>query len=272
MVVRIETVNDFNQKPTLMLYSFIMSFLVLIQLICDAFALITVDLSKHIHLSASGIIFPIAFVMIGITANIYGSERAKIVAIVMTIAQFIFCMSVFLLASIKSNHLLLDNNVTKSFYEYFHRYWTVTSSGILDTFLPLWICSILTSKCKKWFVGKTSKTGGFFYNFPFFGYFLTILIPLSISQLSLVLITYTINFGIGVGVSLSELLSIITSTYIYKLGIGLIISLFLTRPLVRLCRKIDKIDTYDYGVSYSVIPKQQNTGVNNFNNKSVLNT
>ena len=264
MAVKITTVSDFNQKPALMFYAYIMSFLVMIQLICDAVALITVDFSKHIHISASGIIFPIAFVMIGITANIYGSERAKIVALAMTIAQFIFCMAVFTFALIKKGQIYPDNSVTTSFYDYFHRYWTVTASGILDTFLPLWICSVLTSKCKKWFIGKTSQTGGFFYNFPFFGYFFTILIPLCISQLSLVLITYSINFGLGVGVSFSELINIITSTYIYKLAIGLTISLLLTRPLVRLCRIIDKIDTYDYGVSYSVLPKKANTGINNF--------
>lgn len=264
MTVKISTVSDFNQKQTLMFYAYIMSFLVMIQLICDAVALITIDFSKHIHLSASGIIFPIAFVLIGITANIYGSERAKIVALSMTIAQFIFCITVFIFAVIKKDQIYANNTVTASFYDYFHRYWTVTTSGILDTFLPLWICSVLTSKCKKLFIGKTSQTGGFFYNFPFFGYFLTIFIPLCISQLSLVLITYSINFGIGVGVSFSELMTIISSTYIYKLGIGLTISLLLTRPLIRLCRIIDKIDTYDYGVSYSVLPKKANTGINKF--------
>jgi uncharacterized PurR-regulated membrane protein YhhQ (DUF165 family) len=248
----------FTQKPTLMMYSYIMSFLVLIQIICDAVALLTINISSNIHLSASGVIFPIAFVMIGITANIYGAERAKRVAIAMTIAQFIFCITVYLFATLKTH----DNQVTESFHGYFHLYWSVTSAGIVDTFIPLWICSVLTSKCKKWFVCKTSKDGGLFYNFPIFGYFLTIFIPLCLSQLSLVMITYTINFGLGVGVSISELINIITSTYIYKLLIGLFIALFLTRPLIKLCTYFDKIDTYDYGVSYSPFPKRGNTGIN----------
>jgi uncharacterized PurR-regulated membrane protein YhhQ (DUF165 family) len=200
--------------------------------------------------------------MIGITANIYGAERAKRIAITMTIAQFIFCITVFLFAILKTDNSYNDNDVSKNFHGYFHRYWSVTAAGILDTFIPLWLCSILTSKCKKMFIFKTRNDGRVFYNFPIVGYFLTIFIPLCISQLSLVLITYTINFGFGVGVNFSELINIITSTYLYKLIIGLLISLFLTRPLVRLCRYFDKIDTYDFGVSYTPFPKRDNTGIN----------
>ncbi|WP_397599164.1 VUT family protein [Silvanigrella sp.] len=260
----------FTQKPTLMMYSYLMSFLVLIQLICDVVALLTINISS-IHLSASGVIFPIAFVLVGIIANIYGAERAKSVAIAMTMAQFIFCITVFIFASVKTNNTFNDNGVSQNFSAYFIKYWSVTSAGILDTFIPLWICSVLTSKCKKLFVCKTSKNAGVFYNFPIIGYFLSIFIPLCLSQLSLVLITYTINFGLGVGVSLSDLFNIITSTYIYKLCIGLLIALFLTRPLTKLCTYFDKIDTYDYGVSYNIFPKKGNTGVNVYVNKICQN-
>ncbi len=264
MSINIYNEETLLQKPTLMMYSYIMSFLVLIQIICDTVALLTISVFSSIHLSASGIIFPIAFALIGITANIYGAERAKRIIIVMTLAQFIFCFTVYMFAILINSNHIQDNGVSNSFINYFKRYWTVTAAGLLDTYLPLWLCSILTSKCKKLF---TTKKAGVFYNFPILGYFLAIFIPLVFSQLSLVLITYTINFGLGVGVSLNDLINIITSTYIYKLIIGLTIAIFLTKPLIKLCRFFDKIDTYDYNVSYSIFPKRGNTGLNLFNQK-----
>ncbi len=269
MSVSIHYEENIQQKPTLMIYSYIMSFLVLVQIICDTVALLTISLSPSIHLSASGVIFPIAFAMIGITANIYGAERAKRIIIAMTLAQFIFCFTVYLFAILITSNSIEDNGVANSFINYFKRYWTVTAAGLIDTFLPLWICSILTSKCKKLF---TSKKSGLCYTFPIIGYLLTIFIPLVFSQLSLVLITYSINFGLGVGVSLSDLLNIITSTYIYKLIIGLTIAIFLTKPLIKLCRLFDKMDTYDYNVSYSVFPKTGNNGINLFNQRKNENT
>ena len=212
------------------LYGILIGLMVALMLACDALAFKVVVIYGF-NFSASGLIFPINFMLAAVMTNSYGYNLAGRVIWIQLVSQFIFIVILNLFVLLPSPEIDPISSLYSTLYGHI---WRVLFSSSLAVFIAYFINDFIMSKLKIYYGGKL---------FP-----VRFLISNAIGNAALVFISYPINFyGLY---PINEIAHIAFNTWVYKM----VMSFFLF-PLALLVssyiKRIEKIDYYDFGVSYN---------------------
>lgn len=214
----------------LRLYAPLIGLMITVLLMCDALAFKVVSIYGH-DFSASGLIFPLGFLLASVITEVYGFALAGRIIWVQLLCQALFILVINLFVLLPSP----DNSVTASHYFYiYHNLWRVLIAGTTALISAYFVNDIIMSKLKIYLSGN---------------YFVTRFITSNaISTAILVSISYPINFyGLY---SFNQIITIAFNTWIYKMLFAVL--LFpLAILLANAIKKIEKLDYFDYGVSYN---------------------
>lgn len=219
-------------KNTYDLYNLFLVLCITIMLSCDTLAFAIVDI-KGIKLSASGIIFPLDFLLLSIVTNAYGYKAAGRIIWYMLLCQFLF---VLLVNSISILGHDVQNKTQDAYFTLYRNMWKLVFSSSIAILISYFMNDFLVSFCKIKIKLLEQQT------------IIRILISSAISQAVLVSISYSINFyGIY---SFLEIYHIAVNTWLYKMICVLILVPF-TSITVSLIKRIDKADAYDKDINYN---------------------
>jgi uncharacterized integral membrane protein (TIGR00697 family) len=201
-----------------------------ILVICDALAFKPVLIFNHTF-AASGLIFPLSFLLSYILTDVYGFALSGRIVVVQLICQLLFISIVNLFALLPSPETSTTSEHYFILYGTFFRVLIASSTAVpIAYYTNQAIVSILKVK----WIGKLFL----------FRYF----ISASLGNFFLVSISYPINFA-GI-LPFNEIVSMSANTWVFKMFCA-----FLLFPLAfylsNLVKKIEKLDFYDYGISYS---------------------
>jgi len=221
-----------TQKKTTKLYGFFVVLCVTVMLACDTLAFETVSF-KGIQLSASGIIFPLDFLMLSVVTNAYGYKASGKIIWYMLATQFLF---IFLVNGITFLGKNTKNDIQIAYFLIYGSMWKLILSSSTAVLISYFSNDFFVSFSKV-------KTKLLEQNT-----IIRILASTSISQAILVFISYPINFyGIY---SIHKIFSLAINTWVYKM-ICVFVLIPIISILVLLVKKIDHADAYDIGVNYN---------------------
>lgn len=185
------------------------------------------------NLSASGVIFPIDFILLSIVTNSYGYKAAGKIIWYMLIAQLLFILFINSIVLIGAD---IHNKIQNSYYTIYHNIWKLIFSSSIAISLSYFINDFLVSFCKVKIKLLEQQT------------IIRILISTGISQAILVSVSYSINFYDLY--TYNQIFHIGIDTWIYKMICILAFSpiIFLTSALIK---RIDKADAYDTEINYN---------------------
>lgn len=213
-------------------YTLLLVLCVTIMLACDALAFAVVQFNG-VKLSASGVIFPIDFLLLGIVTNAYGYKAAGRIIWYMLLCQFLFILLVNSASTLGHD---IQNNTQIAYYTLYKNMWKLIFSSSIAILISYFLNDFLVSFCKIKIKLLEQKT------------IVRILISSAVSQAILVSISYSINFyGIY---PISEISHIAINTWLYKM-----ICVFVLIPfiflIVSFIKRADGADSYDRNVNYN---------------------
>jgi uncharacterized PurR-regulated membrane protein YhhQ (DUF165 family) len=216
----------------LKLYGFLVSLMVTIMLICDALAFKIVSIYGH-NFAASGLIFPVSFLLACIVTEVYGYNLAARIIWFQVSCQVLFIFVINIFATFPSN---LHSNISLLYFNLYKNFWHVLLASSIAVPLAYFATDFIMSKF------KIKMYGNFFY--------LRYLLSNFVGKGILVIISYPINFYEQL--NFFEIYHLALNTFIYKMIMAILltpVALF----LAFLIKKIEKLDFYDYGTSYNPI-------------------
>lgn len=179
----------------------------------------------------SGFLFPLCSLFLLALNESYGHQETGKVILLMLLGQSILLLIIPLGVSIPSPPGLA---VTEAYRNLYHGLWKVFISSNLAVGLSYYFVSFFNSYMKVWLL-KRHKINRF-------------LLTMGISKAILVLASYPINFyGL---LSWPHIFQICVNTWIFKMLISLPLLMMLP-GLLKLNVLIDKVDVFDYRVSYN---------------------
>lgn len=217
--------------------------------ICNIMAFKTVTIFGF-PLAFTGIFFPLSFLLLTALTESYGHIEAERHIFYILIGQTILIGVISIVVRIEVS---TGNRISELYYHLYEYLYRLIISSNLAVGLSYYFTSVLNSKFKCWLLGKM--------------WWIRFLIANGIGQLILVCVTYPINFYSIL--SWNEILHICINTWVFKMCIALIL-LLIAPLLIRMNRKVDHIEVYDFNILYNPIKmyKAGNYGKNYFN-KSV---
>jgi len=220
------------------------SILIVSLLLCDVFVFKVVKLC-HFTIALSGCLFPITFLMLICINETYGHKQTAASIINLVVAQFLFLLGLMFL--IKAPSPQYNLHIADTYTYLFKGEYRVLISSVIGISISLYFASIINSKLKLLFWGKFLVA--------------RILVNAIITKAIMVAIIYPINF-IGI-YSLSIIIGICVDTYVFKIIMAVIV-VYLSYPIVYICKKLDKRDVYDVNVKYGInhIFDEKNSGIN----------
>jgi uncharacterized PurR-regulated membrane protein YhhQ (DUF165 family) len=215
---------------SLKLYGMFISLMVTIMLICDALAFKVVSIHGY-NFAASGLIFPFSFLLACIATEVYGYKlAARIIWLqLMCQAVFILIVNFFVILSIHTS-----TDIASPYFHLYRNFWHVLIASSASIPFAYFAADFIMSKTKIKMYGK----------FFFIRYFLSSAVGKGI----LVFIAYPINFYGQLNTL--QILHIALNTLAYKIVMALLI-IPIALLLTILVKKIEKLDFYDYGISYN---------------------
>ena len=194
----------------------------------------------------TGIFFPISFLLLTVLNESYGHVETERCILYILIGQTILITIISLVIRID---VVNETKTSGLYYELYKNLYRLLLSSNVAVGLSYYFTSFLNSKFKCWFLGKT--------------WWLRFVIANGIGKAILVLATYPINFY-GM-LSWNKIFHICINTWIFKMLIAFIL-LTTAQLFVKINRKIDSIDVYDFGVLYNPLKmyKFENYGKNRF--------
>lgn len=233
--------SDLHSKLPLIYFMLAIS----IMHICNVMAFKIITLFGY-QFAFTGIFFPFSFLLLTVLNESYGHVETER-------HIFYILVSQSLLISIISLVVRFDvtNNVFTSglYYDLYKNLYKLLLSSNLAVGLSYYFTSFLNSKLKCWFLGKS--------------WWIRFIASNGLGKAILVLSTYPINFyGI---LSWHQILHVCINTWIFKMSIALLL-LAAAQPLIKMNRKLDNADIYDFGILYNPIKmyKSGNYGENHF--------
>jgi len=214
----------------LKLYAPLIGLMITVLLICDALAFKVVSIDGH-DFSASGLIFPLGFLLASVITEVYGFALAGRIIWTQVLCQALFILTVNLFVLLPSP----DNSATSlHYFNLYYNLWHVLIASTTAVLSAYFVNDIIMSKLKIYLSGN---------------YFvLRFIISNAISAGILVSVSYPINFyGLY---SLNHIAVIACNTWIYKM-IFAVILFPLAMFLANIIKHIEKIDYFDYGISYN---------------------
>ncbi|MBA2652250.1 MAG: queuosine precursor transporter [Tatlockia sp.] len=212
------------------LYGPLVGLMITVQLTCVVLAYKVISIYGY-NFSASGIIYPICFLFAGVLTEAYGFELSGRIIWTQLICQafFIFFINIFVFFPSP-----VGDTVYFLYISLYKNMWHVLIASTLSVISSYFINDFIMSKLKIYYCGRL--------------FFLRFFLSTAIATALLVSIAYPINlYGIY---SLNEICSIAINTWIYKMAIAILLFPF-AATLTRFIKRIEKIDFYDYGISYN---------------------
>jgi len=214
----------------LKLYALLIGLMITILLICDALAFKVVSIYGY-DFAASGLIFPLGLFLASVITEVYGFILAGRIIWVQLLCQIFFILTVNLFVLLPSS---TDSVNSLYYFNLYHNLWRVLIASTTALIAAYFMNDMVMSKLKIYLSGK---------------YFITRFITSNaIGTAILVCISYPINFyGLY---SLNRIAVIAFNTWIYKMIMAVILfplALFLSS----LIKRIEKLDYFDYGISYN---------------------
>lgn len=214
----------------LRLYAPLIGLMITVLLICDALAFKVVTIYGH-NFAASGLIFPLGFLLASVITEVYGFTLAGRIIWVQLLCQASFILTINLFVLLPTS----NESVTASHYfNLYHNLWHVLLGGTTALVTAYFANDIIMSKLKIYLSGN---------------YFIMRFIASNaISTAILVCVSYPINFyGLY---SINKITMIALNTWIYKMVLAILLfplAVFLANAI----KRIEKLDYFDYGISYN---------------------
>jgi len=220
--------------------------MITILLICDALAFKVVSVNGC-DFAASGLIFPLGFLLASIITEVYGFALAGRIIWVQLMCQALFILMINLFVLLPSPK---GSSATLHYLNLYQNLWHVLIASTIAVVFAYFINDIIMSKLKIYLSGK-------YFIIRFFS-------SNSIGNLILVTISYPINFyGLY---SINHIAVIALNTWVYKMVLAIILF-----PVAILfsngVKRIEKLDYFDYGISYNPIAvfSENVSGKNKYN-------
>jgi len=229
----------------LKLYAPLIGLMITVLLICDALAFKVVSINGH-DFSASGLIFPLGFLFASVITEVYGFALAGRIIWTQILCQALFILTVNLFVLLPSP---IDSVTTQYYLNLYNNLWHVLIASTTAVLSAYFTNDIIMSKLKIYLSGDY--------------FLLRFIVSNAISAGILVSISYPINFyGIY---TLNQIAAIAFNTWIYKLIFAIALFPFATL-LANIIKRIERIDYYDYGISYNplFVFKQNTLGENKY--------
>jgi queuosine precursor transporter len=216
----------------LKLYGPLIGLMITILLICDALAFKVVSIYGY-DFSASGLIFPLGFLLASIITEVYGFTLAGRIIWVQLLCQASFILTVNLFVLLPSP----DGSITGLHYlNLYQNLWRVLIAATIALVSAYFVNDIIMSKLKIYLSGK-------YFIIRFF-------ISNAIGTAILVSISYPVNlYGLY---SIDHIAIIALNTWAYKMVLAAIlfpVAILLANAI----KHIEKLDYFDYGISYNPI-------------------
>ena|SRR3990167_930969 len=214
----------------LRLYIPLIGLMITILLICDALAFKVVSI-YGLDFAASGLIFPMGFLLASVITEVYGFTLAGRIIWVQLLCQACFILTINLFVLLPSPR----DSVTASYYfNLYQNLWHVLIAATTALVSAYFVNDIIMSKLKIYLSGN---------------YFvMRFIISNAIGTAILVCISYPINFyGLY---SLNHIVVIAFNTWVYKMIMAVMLfplAIFLSSVV----KRIEKLDYFDYGISYN---------------------
>lgn len=214
------------------IYEILLGLCITVMLACDTLAFATVDFYGF-KLSASGVIFPLDFLLLGVATDAYGYKASGRIVWYMVFSQLLFIVLVNTISVLGHK---IDNSTQAAYFFIYHSMWKLIFSSSTAILISYFINDFFVSFSKIKVKFLEQKT------------IIRILLSSAISQAILVTISYPINlYGIY---KYSDIFSIAFNTWIYKM-ICILVLIPIISILVLLIKKVDKSDAYDIGINYN---------------------
>lgn len=204
--------------------------LITIMNICNIMALKVLDLFGF-HIAMSGFLFRLSFYFLSALNESYGHRATEKAILMVMISQSILLLAIPLAVRAPSPVGVITTHL---YFDLFSKMWKVFISSNLAVGLSFYFSSLFNSRLKVWLLGRDKIT--------------RFIICTGIAKLILVTVSYPINFYEIL--SAEGILKLCVDTWVFKMIAAAILSQ-LVFPLVRINKKIDKVDIYDFNISYT---------------------
>jgi len=197
-----------------------------------------------INIVGSGFVFPFSFLIMNIITECYGFRETEKAMIYVLLAQILFVSILSIAIRIPSPSFIGTSNL---YYKLFKNLWLIVISGTISTALSFYFNSVVISKLKILLNGKLLIPRFIFSNM--------------LSKAILVIISYSIPYyGI---LPFNKIALLCFHTWLFKVTMAIII-VNLAPFFINLTMKIEKLDIYDYNVSYNPakVFDKENSGEN----------
>jgi len=228
----------------LKLYGLFVGLTITIMLICDTLAFKVIKL-RGIEFAASGLIYSFSFLLSSITTEVYGFNLAGRIIWIQLLCHVIFILTVTLAVYLPSPD---HSNISILYFALYGNLWHVLLGSCIAIPSAYFINDIIISKLKIYMYGRL--------------FILRFFVSNVIGNAILVCISYPVNFYSQY--SLTHIAVIGFNTWIYKLIASMVllpIGIILTKKI----KKFEKLDYYDYGLTYNPMTVFGNcNGVNQY--------
>lgn len=202
---------------------------VTIMITCDTLVYKTIDIFQ-LKITASGIIFSLAFIFSTLITEVYGYKLAARSIWIMMICQTVYVLLLNIICHIDSD----NNSFSKSYYIIYNDLWRVMIGTWISVPVSYFLNGIIISRMKIIFSGRC--------------FFVRYLMASVCTHGSLLLTSYPISLSNKY--SLRTLAIIIMTTWGYKIIMSIILLPFAIY-LVHQIKKIENTDHFDWGTSYN---------------------
>lgn len=223
------------------LYAPLVGLMITIQLICVVLAYKVIIIYGY-SFSASGVIYPVCFLISGVLTETYGYQLSGRIIWTQLLCQALFILLINLFIFIPSP--VNVNNVNLLYISLFKNLWHVLIASTLSVLASYFLNDFIMSKLKIYYGGKL--------------FFIRFFISTAIATGLLVSIAYPINLhGIY---PFNEIIQIALNTWIYKMIIGVLLFPFAV-IFTKFIKRFEKIDFYDFGISYNPLKVFNNSSI-----------
>lgn len=214
--------------------------------ICNVMAFKTITFFGF-QMAFTGVFFPFSFLLLTALTESYGHVEAERHIFYILIGQTILISAISVVVRIEA---FTGNQISGLYYHLYEYLYRLIISSNLAVGLSYYFTSALNSRFKCWLLGKM--------------WGVRFLIANGIGQFILVSVTYPINFYKIL--NWNQVLHICINTWIFKMCIVFIL-LLIAPILIKINRKIDHVEVYDFNILYNPIKMYRpgNYGKNYFN-------
>lgn len=213
------------------LYTLLCCLMIAILLMCDTLAFQTINIDGTSY-AASGLLFPFSFLIACVLTEVYGYAMAGRMIWIQLICSALFILTITAFSSIDKSHGIFGENTL--YFSLYHHFWKVLLASSIAIPVSYFTTDWIMSRFKLF-----QKT-----HYLFFRY----IVANAVGKLILVSISYPINFS-GL-YTLSVIFGLIWHTWLFKMFAAIALSP-LAYILSYYIKKIERIDTFDYDISYN---------------------